>query len=275
MAPWGRRNVLCPKRWSAYAVCVGSACPHETRSLFHVLSRTAAGTRGVLREREVPPWETEAEIAVAPGRRSVRKQFEGELLREGYLRPLLGLGGGQRATVGVASVRPRALRPLLSLGRRQGGWWWCWGCLVVFLSACAPRYVPPPPPPSPVVVPPSPVERLQAVALSWLGVPYRLGGMDRFGVDCSGLVVRLYAEAWGIEIPRRSVDQAVVGMAVPPDGRRGGDLVFFWDNGPHSGVLLDTERFIHASASRGVMISVLDAYWWPRLLAVRRLLSFP
>mgnify|MGYP005864656933 CR=1 FL=1 len=147
--------------------------------------------------------------------------------------------------------------------------------VIVVLAGCGGRYVPPPVPPALVPSAPSPVERLQAVALTWVGVPYRVGGMDRRGVDCSGLVFRIYEEAWGVAMPRRAVDQAQVGVAIVPALRRAGDLVCFWDGGPHSGILLDVDRFIHASSSQGVMVSVLDAYWWPRLRAVRRILSEP
>ncbi|MEJ5243506.1 MAG: NlpC/P60 family protein [Desulfomicrobiaceae bacterium] len=162
-----------------------------------------------------------------------------------------------------------------SSGRRGGGWWR--GLLlavVVLVAGCGGRYVPPPAPPPPPSLP-SPVERLQAVALAWVGVPYRAGGMDRRGVDCSGLVARIYEEAWGLSLPRRAVDQAEIGSGVAPPWRRPGDLVFFWDGGPHSGILLDPNRFIHASRSRGVMVSELDAYWWPRLRAVRRIFFGP
>jgi len=97
--------------------------------------------------------------------------------------------------------------------------------------------------------------------------------MDRSGVDCSGLAVNLYAEAFGILLPRRSLDQVEVGLPVPPALRQPADVLFFWDRGPHMGVLLDSQRFIHASSSRGVIISELDAYWWPRLRMVRRILG--
>jgi cell wall-associated NlpC family hydrolase len=143
--------------------------------------------------------------------------------------------------------------------------------LLVLGVGCAPKVVvlPPPAPPAPL----APSDRLFVVANSWIGVPYRLGGMDRSGVDCSGLAVNLYAEAFGTVLPRRSLDQVEVGIPVPPALRQPADLLFFWDRGPHMGVLLDSQRFIHASSGRGVMISELDAYWWSRLRMVRRILG--
>lgn len=184
------------------------------------------------------------------------------------------LGSAETLRLWCGALAGMPLARAWSSGRRGGGWWR--GLLlavVVLVAGCGGRYVPPPAPPPPPAPLPSPVERLQAVALAWVGVPYRVGGMDRRGVDCSGLVVRIYEDAWALAMPRRAVDQAEVGVAVAPARRRAGDLVFFWDGGPHSGILLDRNRFIHASWSRGVMVSELDAYWWPRLRAVRRVLS--
>ncbi|HHT02295.1 MAG TPA: peptidase P60 [Firmicutes bacterium] len=102
---------------------------------------------------------------------------------------------------------------------------------------------------------------------TWRGVPYRLGGMSRSGVDCSGLVQLTYRDLFGIRLPRTTSELAGAGYTVKPRERRSGDLVFFRVSRSlnHVGIYLDNNRFMHASASSGVMISSLDdAYWKKR-----------
>lgn len=98
----------------------------------------------------------------------------------------------------------------------------------------------------------------------WRGVPYRLGGVSKKGVDCSALVQITYRDAFSVDLPRSTWDLARVGTPVKPEDRRSGDLVFFkiglWDN--HVGIYLENGRFMHASASQGVMISSLQEPYW-------------
>lgn len=116
----------------------------------------------------------------------------------------------------------------------------------------------------------------------WRGVPYRLGGSSKQGVDCSALVQLTYKNAFYLDMPRTTEEQAQAGMPVKDGQRRSGDLVFFktgfWNK--HVGIYLEDGKFMHASASSGVMISSLnDAYWqkhywktlrpWPLELASR------
>jgi len=100
----------------------------------------------------------------------------------------------------------------------------------------------------------------------WRGVPYRLGGGSKSGVDCSALVQITYKNLFSVDLPRNTWDQSRVGTVVKPGERRSGDLVFFktdmWGN--HVGIYLEDGRFMHASASRGVMISNLEDPYWKR-----------
>jgi len=108
----------------------------------------------------------------------------------------------------------------------------------------------------------------------WKGVRHRVGGTDRRGVDCSGLVQAIFREAFQVELPRTSRDQSRMGQSVEAREMRPGDLVYFLDKGgDHIGVVVADRTFLHASASRGVTLSTLDAYWWPRLRRVQRVLS--
>ncbi len=114
-------------------------------------------------------------------------------------------------------------------------------------------------------------------AEAFLGTPYRFGGASERGMDCSGLVVRVY-EAFGIALPRRSRDQARFGAPVPRDGLRPGDLVFFRAGGgravDHVGIYAGGGQFIHASTrSRRVRYDRLDnRYFRNRFVTARRIL---
>ena len=68
-------------------------------------------------------------------------------------------------------------------------------------------------------------DQVVADARKYLGIPYVWGGTDPAkGLDCSGLVQRVYADL-GIDLPRVSQDQARVGQAVPSLAQaRPGDL---------------------------------------------------
>jgi len=98
----------------------------------------------------------------------------------------------------------------------------------------------------------------------WAGTPYRLGGMDQSGVDCSGFIQRIYADLGGTPLPRTTEQQARTGSPVKRHQLQPADLVFFktdWKQ-RHAGIYIGNGEFIHASTSRGVMISRLDNPYW-------------
>jgi len=100
----------------------------------------------------------------------------------------------------------------------------------------------------------------------WAGTPYRLGGIDRRGIDCSGLVYRVYRDLYGLQLPRRTEAQADLGRKVAADELQTADLVFFktgWRT-RHVGIYIGQGRFLHASTSRGVVISALNNPYWQR-----------
>lgn len=151
------------------------------------------------------------------------------------------------------------------------------------LAGCASSPEPRGPAPEPLKVDPEPrvaegpmsyvpeaeLKRSEVVlaALGHLDTPYRYGGTDANGLDCSALVQRAYREA-GQDVPRTTGEQA--SAAVKRDGDPSpGDVVFFAINGnqiDHVGVYVGEGRFVHAPSSRGqVRIEELDnPYWAPR-----------
>ncbi|MCS7163231.1 MAG: NlpC/P60 family protein [Bacteroidia bacterium] len=123
--------------------------------------------------------------------------------------------------------------------------------------------------------------RVVEVAKSYLGTPYRYGGLDRRGLDCSGLVCRVYEEGAGMKLPRTADAQAKIGRPVARRGLQPGDLVFFKEPGSrkvtHVGIVSAVQgrevHFIHASSTRGVREDRLnDPHWQARWQGARRLL---
>lgn len=100
----------------------------------------------------------------------------------------------------------------------------------------------------------------------WQGTPYVLGGYDQQGIDCSGFVALTYTELFDIQLPRSTQDQAQIDAEIPPAWLQSGDLVFFKipKQGAmyHVGIYLEDQQFLHASTSRGVMISDLQTDYW-------------
>ncbi len=119
--------------------------------------------------------------------------------------------------------------------------------------------------------------RVIAEAKRYLGAPYELGGESRRGIDCSGLTVNAF-KAVGIALPRKSSEQAKVGMPVRRAELAPGDMVFFgsWKTSRinHVGIYLGSEKLIHASGARGVTVDSINLnYFRKNYVTARRLLA--
>lgn len=107
-------------------------------------------------------------------------------------------------------------------------------------------------------------------AKEWLGTPYRYAGYEKGeGTDCSGMVLSVYLDATGIKLPRNSAKQAEFCESVAGDELKIGDLCFFAtgkdpNKVSHVGIMLDEDNFIHASTSKGVVISQLSSPYYVR-----------
>jgi hypothetical protein len=126
-------------------------------------------------------------------------------------------------------------------------------------------------------------DSIVATASEAMGRPYEYGGTgeDGEGFDCSGLIQYAFGKH-GIELPRRSTDQAREGRKVDktPEQLKPADLLTFSNRGgavTHVGLYIGEGRFIH-SATRGVQVSTLsptDPYgrwWYKRWVGVRRII---
>jgi len=132
---------------------------------------------------------------------------------------------------------------------------------ILLLSACGSL------PPEPDIKVSNQLERqLMTFHQEWRGTPYRLGGMSKRGVDCSGFVYLAYQELLRQTIPRTTAEQVNSGVKVSKERLKAGDLVFFktgWAT-RHVGIYLSDSKFLHASTSQGVMISTLENSYWKR-----------
>jgi cell wall-associated NlpC family hydrolase len=138
------------------------------------------------------------------------------------------------------------------------------------------------PPLAPVapIEPVAPVTSGDAIAqfaMGFRGVPYRLGGADPTGFDCSGLVQYVFAQ-YGIAVPRVVEQQYEAGEKIKPSEIRPGDLIFFdtkrWGRGAsHVGIAIGPDSFVHAPNSTGVIrVEALgSSYWGPRYVGARRI----
>ena len=104
-------------------------------------------------------------------------------------------------------------------------------------------------------------KQLYRFITDWTGVQYRLGGLDKKGIDCSGFALLLQKDIYGKALPRRSRDQAEVIAQKSLGNLDEGDLIFFSFGGgavDHVGVYLNNNYFVHASTTRGVVVDDLS-----------------
>ena len=105
----------------------------------------------------------------------------------------------------------------------------------------------------------------------WLGVPLRMGGLTKKGVDCSGFVAIVFREVYGKQLARSSADMLKHNCKkVSRANLKEGDLVFFRTGKGrkkvpnHVGIYLKNGKFIHTSTSNGVIVSSLSEPYYVR-----------
>ena len=116
-----------------------------------------------------------------------------------------------------------------------------------------------------------------------IGVKYvYAGSTPKKGFDCSGFTKYVFSN-FGYNVPRRSVDYKTAGKKINVKDCTKGDVLLFTGRNKskritgHVGIVVSnsngTIKFIHASTSRGIVISDMSIkYYKERILGARRII---
>lgn len=106
------------------------------------------------------------------------------------------------------------------------------------------------------------------------GLPYRYGGEDIDGFDCSGLVQYCY-RCFGIMVPRVASAQKHSGRKTRYSKAKPGDIAVFRLFGRyHTAIYIGRGRFIHAPKTGDIVREVkLDDFWKKKLLYFRKIVD--
>lgn len=109
--------------------------------------------------------------------------------------------------------------------------------------------------------------KLHSFILDWYSVPYKYGGCLKSGVDCSCFVSLLYKQVYDKDTDRTANDIYLACNKVNISKAKEGDFVFFkikGDKVSHMGLYLNNNFFVHASSSKGVIISNLEETYYKK-----------
>lgn len=126
------------------------------------------------------------------------------------------------------------------------------------------------------------IDKIISAATENIGVRYKTGGTTKSGYDCSGLVYSTFGIS-DIKLPRSSYEQSKIGVELGQNLKKAkkGDLIFFKTNRRsqinHVGIVTEVEddeiKFIHASTSKGVIISSMSqTYYQNTFVQLNRIL---
>ena len=127
----------------------------------------------------------------------------------------------------------------------------------------------------------STIRNVVKYAKTFEGTRYKFGGTTKKGMDCSGLIYTSFQKE-NIALPRVSRDMAKKGQRITLSKASAGDLLFFQTNKSrnvinHVGLVVESNsgelKFIHATTSRGVIISsIKERYWNNAFVEARRII---
>lgn len=113
--------------------------------------------------------------------------------------------------------------------------------------------------------------------VSYLNTPYRYGGTNRTGIDCSAFTQKIYANSLNIMLPRTAREQYKAWQIFSDfEELKFGDLIYFNTSSKyypgHVGIYLGNNLFAHASSSNGVIISSLEnKYYENKFIGANRI----
>ncbi|CAN5628388.1 hypothetical protein BH10BAC5_BH10BAC5_00290 [soil metagenome] len=100
--------------------------------------------------------------------------------------------------------------------------------------------------------------------IEYINTPYLWGGTTKRGIDCSAFIQTIMYQAYGVTLPRTSLEQSNVGTDVALSDLKFGDLLFFdtmhKGRTTHVGMYLGDGFFAHSGSSTGVIVTSLDKY---------------
>jgi lipoprotein Spr len=126
------------------------------------------------------------------------------------------------------------------------------------------------------------IEQLIDTATENIGVKYKTAGTTKAGFDCSGLIYNVF-NSYNITLPHSSYEQSKLGTILNRNREEAkkGDLIFFKTNSKskinHVGMVIEVNddeiKFIHASTSKGVIISsTKEPYYQRTFVQLNRIL---
>jgi murein DD-endopeptidase / murein LD-carboxypeptidase len=101
----------------------------------------------------------------------------------------------------------------------------------------------------------------------WYGIPYKYGGKDKSGIDCSAFSCQLLKQVFGKTFSGSAQGLHDQCKSVKPSSLKTGDLVFFKIENTkvsHVGVYLMNNKFVHATTKKGVMINDLGENYYKK-----------
>jgi len=124
-------------------------------------------------------------------------------------------------------------------------------------------------------------DKIVWTAVTYKDTPYKYGGLTRKGMDCSGLIYTSFKQR-NINLPRSSRLMYTKGSPISLKQVKRGDLLFFKTSRKsgsvnHVGLVTSVKkgdiRFIHATSSKGVLVSSLyEKYWKRAFIKAKRVL---
>lgn len=105
-----------------------------------------------------------------------------------------------------------------------------------------------------------------AVKLANANIPYVWGGNSLSGMDCSGLVQYVYANADGISLPHNTVAQEAYVTKHSVASAKPGDILFWGNSGAtyHDAIYIGNNQFVAApSTGQNVKVQTISSYFMP------------